>query len=254
MTKPPVDDLDDELEINLRLPSVVAARAIVLATLCRRAYLDLASTEQRGDDPEGERFDLAAWISEQGLDPALTRREHRLLKTRLGKIPSDEVLSASWQVEGLAVLAWTLRLVDEAPGYDEPIDPSSLLVRLPAPWDATQALRTTGIIRGEPEIARERERAELWHWRGEIETLVAEADAREAKEVRLAIREVAEEAHAAGLLLPPAGNDFPVQGRPYRSRAAELRETLAGIAAERLRALNWICGLGLDWDHVPLDV
>jgi hypothetical protein len=147
-----------------------------------------------------------------------------------------------------------LHQVDETPGYDEPVDPAALLSRVPSPWDATQAFRTTGVLRSDSEIARERERAELWHWRGGIDTLTASADARETMQLRAAIREVAEEGHAAGLLPPPASHDFSVQGRPYRSLTPEQREILASVAAERLRALNWLSGFGSDWDHVPLDV
>lgn len=250
----PQDDLDDELEITLRPPSAVAARAIVVAAVCRRAHLELAPTEQGSDDPEGDRFDLAAWLSEQGLDPALTRNEARLVKTRLGKVSRDEAVAAGWQVEGLIVLAWAMRLIEEAPAYDEAVDPSMVLSRVPAPWDATQAFRTASLLRPELEIARERERAELWHWRGGTDTLVTGATADDVKQLRRAVREVAEEGHAAGLLAAPARNDFPVQGRPYGSLDTEARETLASVAAERLRALNWLCGFGRDWDHVPLDV
>ena len=254
MTNRPEDDLDDELDINLRPPTAVAARAVIVAAICRRAYLELAPTDQASDDPEGDRFDLAAWISEQGLEPALTHSERRLLKARLGKVPADEVVSASWQIEGLAVLAWALRLLDEAPDYDQPVDPFTLLSRVPAPWDATQEFRTAGLLRTEPEIARERERAELWHWRGGVDALVASGDRAGASDLRHAIREVAEEGHGAGLLPAPAGHDFSVQRRAYRSLNPEVRETLASIAAERLRALNWLCGFGSDWDHVPLDL
>ena len=34
----------------------------------------------------------------------------------------------------------------------------------------------------------------------------------------------------------------------------DAREPLAILATERLRALNWLCGFGSDWDHVPLDI
>ena len=79
-------------------------------------------------------------------------------------------------------------------------------------------------------------------------------DSREVRDLRRAIREVADEAYVAEYLPPPAGHDFPVQGRPYRSLDPEVRETLSSIAAERLRAFNWLCGFGPDWDNVPLDV
>ena len=246
-------DLDDDLEITLRPPALVVGRALVLAAVCRRAHLEIAPQDLGADDPEGERFDLAGWIVEEGLDPAMTANEHRLLKTRLGKVAREEVVAASWHVEGLAALAWTLGLLEAPPPYDAPVAPGDLLARLPAPWQSTRALRTGATLRPEAEIAFERERAEIWHWRAETASLTA-AEPAELKNLRAAIREVAEEAHAAGLLMAVAGHDFPVRGRPYREASVADREALALVTAERLRALNWLCGFGPDWEHVPLDV
>ena len=254
---PPTDDdgdADDELDITLRAPAVVASRAVVLSVVCRRAHLELAPGDLGPDDPEGERFDLAAWIAEEGLDPVLTPAEQRLLKTRVGKLPRTDVLAASWQIEGLAVLAWALALLADPPAYDAPVEPAALLALIPAPWTSTRSLRTTANLRPESEIADERERAELWHWRAETAATPAGTSARDDRDLRALVREVAEEAHAAGLLAPPAGHDFPVAGRPYRDLSAEAREPLAIVAAERLRALNWLCGFGTDWEHVPLDI
>jgi hypothetical protein len=231
----------DEIEINLRPPAVVAARAIVVATICRRAHLELAAQDLIGDDPEGERFDLAAWIVEEGLDPALTPAEQRLLKSRLGRIAREELVAASWQAEGLAALAWALGLSDDV---DWPANPGPLLALVPAPWDSSRALRSGAKLRSEAAIALERERAELWYWRAETET----------EDVRALVREVAEEAHAAGLLPPPIGHDFPVGRLAFRSLPPDQRDEWRIIATERLRALNWVCGFGSDWENVPLEV
>ena len=247
-------DADDELDIMLRAPAVVASRAVVLSVVCRRAHLELAPGDLGPDDPEGERFDLAAWIAEEGLDPILTPAEQRLLKTRVGKLARAGVLAASWRIEGLAVLAWALTLLDDPPAYDSPVEPTALLALIPAPWASTRALRTTANLRPESEIADERERAELWHWRAETAATSPGPSRGDDRDLRSLVREVAEEAYAAGLLAPLAGHDFPISGRPYRELNPDARETLAIVAAERLRALNWLCGFGPIWDRVPLDV
>jgi hypothetical protein len=227
---------------------------VIVAAVCRRAHLELAPDDLGTDDPEGERFDLAAWIVEEGLDAALTPAEQRLLKTRVGKVDRDEVVAASWQVEGLAALAWALGLLESAPPLDTPVTFDDLFALLPAPWEATRAFRTGPTLRSESEIASERERAEIWQWRAEVAALLVDAGAADAKSLRSTIREVAEEAHAAGLLIAPSGHDFPVQGRPYRAEPPQVQEALANVAAERLRALNWLCGFGADWDSVPSEV
>lgn len=245
---------DDELEITTRAPALVASRAIVVAAACRRTHLELAPLDLGSDDPEGERFDLAAWVVEEGLDPVLTPAEQRLFKTRVGRLPRAEVLAASWQAEGLAALAWAIGILDDPPPLDAPADPAGVLTLLPSPWASTRALRTTATLRPEADLARERERAELWHWRAEIAQAAAPTSPKDERDRRSLVREVAEEAHAAGFIASPAGHDFPVAGRPYRDLSPDALDTLTIIAAERLRALNWLCGFGPDWDNVPLDV
>jgi len=69
-----------------------------------------------------------------------------------------------------------------------------------------------------------------------------------------AIRDVAAEGHVLGLLSKPRHNDFPARGRAYRRLAADAVADLGAVAEERLRALNWLCGFGPDWDDVPLDI
>jgi hypothetical protein len=238
----------DELEITLRPPVLVAARAIVVAAVCRRAHLELSTDV---DDPEGERFDLAAWLVEEGLDPVMVPGEQRLIKARIGRVEREELVAASWQVEGLATLIWSLSLSDDATW---PASPASLMGLIPSPWEATRAFRAGATLRSEDEIARERERAELWYWRAETDAELAGATGEETREAAALVREVAEEAYAAGFLPAPIGHDFPVGRQAFRSLPSEEREEWRLIAVERLRALNWVCGFGTDWESVPLDV
>lgn len=241
---------DIEVEINLQPVPLAASRLVVLSAVCRRGFLEL-DTAASADDPEGERFDLAAWLTEEGLDPFVSARERRILNRRIGKLDPDDAEYAIWQIEATAALAWSLERLDEPPPIDQSIDPALLLEALPAPWDRTQPLRLNAELLPEEMIAFERERAELWHWRAEVEIERVSATGRAATELTSAIKEVANEAAAAGFFPEPAGNDFPVEGRPYRSASASTQESLALIATERLRAFNWLCGLAQDWDAEP---
>jgi hypothetical protein len=119
---------------------------------------------------------------------------------------------------------------------------------LPSPWDKTRPFRENAELLPEELIAVERERAELWYWRAEVETGRAAAKGRQLAELNAAISEVAAEAAAAGFFAAPIDNDFPVGGRSYRSISPAQIETLAAVGAERLRALNWLCGLARSWD------
>ncbi len=244
----------DEIEINLRAPREVADRALILGAVCRRAFLEQRPSDPIDGDLEAERFDLAAWLRDEGLDTAATPDERTLLHTRVGRLHPDLAAAASWQSEALVALGWALGLLDAMPPYDAPADPAPLLSQLPAPWDRTAPFRHAASLPDEETVAAERERAELWHWRAGIADLFAATPPSERAPLSAAIRDVARDARNAGTLPDLSRDDFPARGLPYRDLAPESLPDLAAIAAERLRALNWLCGFGPTWDTVPLDL
>lgn len=245
---------DEFLEIVLRSPHEAAERALILSAVCRRAFLEERPEEVAGDDVEGERFDLVAWLRAEGLDSGATDGERRLLDARVGGLSPDDAAEASWRTEALVALGWALDLLPEMAPYDAAADPTSVLTAVPAPWSPTTAWRRDARLRSESVIAAERERAELWHWRAETEELFADAEADEAERaaVAAAVREVAAEARDGGILPHLIGDDFPALGAPYGALDVDAVAELGIIAAERVRALNWLCGFGSGWDDVPL--
>lgn len=245
---------DDAIEIALRPPREVAERALVLSTVCRRAFLEAGDVALAGDDPEGERFDLATWLLGEGLDGVATSPERRVLHARIGRLAPADAAAASWRSEALVALGWALHLLDELPAYDAVADPTAILTAVPAPWAPTADWRRAARLRPEAAIAAERERAELWSWRAQTAEAAAIATAEERAALSAAIRDVATEGYVLGLLPEPYRNDFPSGGGAYRSRTAEDVADLGAVAEERLRALNWLCGFGASWDDVPLDV
>jgi hypothetical protein len=249
-------DPDDELDINLRVPKEVAARILILAAVCRRAFLETLARAGDRAAAEEARFDLPAWLREEGLDWAISPLERRLLETRIGRLPADEVAAASWRAEAIVALMWAARhpSVPAMPAYDASTDLAPMIEAIPTPWDATASFTSAIRLRPEDEIATERERAELWHWRAEVASELAAAAGAERTELLTVIRGVAEEAAAAGLLPPPVGGDFPANGRSYRSLDDDQQAIVASLAFERLYALNWLCGFGPDWDDVPIDI
>jgi len=243
------DDDDLEIEINLQPVPIAAARLIAVGAVCRRAFLELdPGAAAASDDPEGDRFDLTAWLTEEGLDPHVSPAERHVLNRRIGRLLPEEAEAFSWQIEAAAALAWSLELLEDAPPLDQPIDPAALFTLLPSPWDKTRPFRTNAELLPEELIAFERERAELWFWRASVEADRSVVTGREASDLNAAIREVAAESAAAGFFPEPIGNDFPVAGHAYRTISPDMAETLAAVATERLRALNWLCGVSQAWD------
>jgi len=242
---------DEEVSIELRSAPEVAARLLVLAALCRRAFIE-ASPEAGADTAAAERFDLANWLDTEGLLAEATPAERRLLTARHGAWSADEVAAATWRGEASLALAWALRLVGAMPGYDAPAELGPLLARIPEPWDSTAAFRRDARLRDEATIAQERERAELWQWRGEVAALLATLPPQERPEVEAAIRDVAVESLAAGLIDRVIDDDFAVRDSAYRDLSADRAEELEVLAFQRLAALDWVCGLAERWDDASL--
>lgn len=261
----PVDD-DLELDIDVRPAAMVADRLVALAAVARRAFLesglpddeewdeDEDDPDDRPDDAETERYDLAAWLRDEGIEAALTDDERAIVETPIGGLDADAAARATWAGEALVALAWGAGLLPDLPPFDRPADARAALAALPEPWEKTAPLRSAIRLRSDEDAAGGRELAELWYWRAGVEGVRRSAPPAEVRELRAVIREAAEEAVAAGLLSRLAAGDFPAQGGPVATLSESALDDLATIAAARLRALNWLCGFGDGWDDVPLEI
>jgi len=156
-----------------------------------------------------------------------------------------EVVEAVWHGEALGTLLWTLELAD-LPPYDRPFDSGAV-----ARADLSGARQ-----RDAQDIDLERKSARLWHWRARTTALQAdggvELPPRYASFDQL-IAATAMRGFEQELLPAPMRGDFPAYGKVYRHLSPEQLGEAQTIAAERHHALNWVCGLGQQWDDVPLD-
>jgi hypothetical protein len=175
------------------------------------------------------------------------------LQDALGRLPEAEtdpaVVDAVWHGEALGTLLWALQLA-ELPAYDTAFDPD----------ETAQASLDGAALRPNDEIELERETARLWHWRARTSGLQDEGAADSDLELpeRYAsfdqlIAATAMRAFEQGILPAPTRGDFGAYGKVYRHLSPEQHAEAQSIAAERHHALNWLCGLGRDWDDVPLD-
>ena len=245
-------DADDEIDIELRSPTEVAMRCIVLGCLVRRLSIESLSQDRNDESLAGEAFDLRAWLQTERLWSSLEASETAVLDHPFGEVSDDEMATIAWQAEGLASLGWALGLAD-LPPVGELSSIESVLTRVPSPWDSAAPWIADVALRPEPEIARERDRAELIEWRVGVESPRRLASDRERADYDRAIAEVAREAASAGLADVTNGDLF-ITAAPAANLDDEALERLAVLAEERLRALNWLCGFGESWDSVPLDV
>jgi hypothetical protein len=243
-----------EIEVDLRAAPDVGRRMVVLATLCRRAFLESdPGAFGAEEDAETERFDLVTWLQEHGLQSAATVSERRFLESPAGTLSADEVRAGTWHAEALIALGWAAGFVGNLPDPVVPADPTPILDAVPTPWDDPKRWVASVALRPEETIARERERAEIWLWRAEFEDERQRLRGLALSALEADLREVVRESAEVGFL-SAVDADFPVAGRPFRLLDKETTDVVAAVAGVRLHALNWLCGYGTSWDDVPLDV
>jgi hypothetical protein len=242
----------DEIDVELRPPQEVRARILILASMLRRIALENAPSAGEGD-PIAEAFDEREWLRDQGLTSQLTAPEAALLASPLGSIGPDVSKDVSWQGEALVALAWAIRVLD-MPAIDATPDLRQVMDLVPRPWDSITPWMSDPAFVAEWDAVRERERAEIWHWRATTELLRREVAEANRRDYEAAIAEVAAEAGTAGYLPALLDRDFPVRGRSIKEISDSDVDELIAVSGQRLRALNWLCGFGITWNDVPLDV
>jgi hypothetical protein len=242
----------DEIDVELRTPPEVRARILVLSAILRRLAIENAPPEDAGDRL-GDAFDEREWLREHGLAGELTSWEAALLSSSPGTLPQDAIVEASWQGEALVALAWAIGALDMPP-VDAPSDPRPIIDVVPRPWDAVRDWMSEPAMVSESSAAQEREFAEIWHWRATTELLRRDRSAIDRHDYESAIREVATEALAAGIVSSLRAGDLEARNRSVSDLSDAEVDELIAVTGQRLHALNWLCGFGDSWDDVPLDV
>lgn len=151
----------------------------------------------------------------------------------------------AWLSEGAGTLLWALGLL-ELPPYDEPFGGEGV----------ARAPLEDGRLRDDDELDLEADAARLWHWRAR--TALLQQGGRTRLPERYAsfdqlVAATAMRGFEQGLLPPPLRGDFRAFGKVYRHLSAEQLAEAHSIAAERHRALAWLCDDRTTWDDVPLD-
>jgi hypothetical protein len=230
---------DDALDIELRPVHELLERTVVLAALAQRGIIEV-DAERQEYERETDRFELLTW-ARSALAETVTSDELRLLATPSGELGDDISRCDSALIEASS-LAWALGVVpsDPLPVPQDGDAEERLLAWAPAPWSDLGRLARTLSPRPEEAVAAERERWEVWYWRS--------VDADDPG----AIADVA--ADLAGTdLIPVADGDLATDAaEPFGTLTPDEQGDIAWLAEHRLRALNWACGFGADWDSVPL--
>ncbi len=247
--------------------SDVASRALILKwqivtglTVPPAEALDPLSTswspaerEQVLEEHRQRQARLAQALKDAGIWSAMSSRERAFVLASPARIDAQTLRDVSWSMESAECLLWALGCVERLPPYDAQADVDDL-TRLPsdglAAWIESATLRDAGLISAARDIA------ELWHWRSRTYQLQQSGHPiRRPDNVALTdvVRMAAEKAAADGLFETPIEGDFPAFGRAYARLTPNEWSEATSIAAERHKALNWLCGYAPsnEWEKTP---
>lgn len=234
--------MDDELDIQPWPVLELIGRAVALTSVAKRGLLEV-DEELDTFSKETDRFELSTWARTE-LTNWITDAELTALNTPIGDLTEEQLLLADEALYAGGAVAWALRGVttDRLPMPDSDAFMAAVLEWAPSPWDKVRQLQKRVRLRSDQELADERERMELWYWRGETD--IADEE----------LADVVAEVAAAGLI-PVVDGDFGTDdGVSYATLSEDERDDLTWVAEQRLRALNWVCGFGDSWETAPLDI
>ena len=168
---------------------------------------------------------------------------------------AQQRIDAGWLAESIACLHWALKIIPEMPSYDQEAS-HELVNALPA--NSIKELIQQAHLRPKEEIKRQRNVAELWHWRARTRRLQEDGHLFQLPggyTIEQVIELTALKGAESGDLPRPIGSDFPAMGKPYRDLSFEEFAILTSIAQERHKALNWLCGFSSSgqWADTPTD-
>lgn len=247
----------------------VFGRAVILLEIHRKAAATppadyLAPVMQNWNDEDKDSFTekMQALYAKQeekirkaGLWDSLTIEEQAFMRTGVLEMTAQQRIDASWLAESICCLLWALGAKEQILPYDSETDTAPLFKR------GDQAIGTVeqASLRPAEEINRQRDWAELWHWRCRTRKLLEEKRIPEvlpngmsmARVIQMTAGKAAEE----GIFPAPVGDDFPAFGGPFRELTAEQFARVTSISQERHKALNWLCGYapGNRWAETPTD-
>jgi Domain of unknown function (DUF4272) len=242
---------------------VVQRRAIILRELFVRgfaipppsllaSFLEKWTESQRSDFNEKMRSLVSSRIQkirEMGLWKEMEESERRFIEADALELTEQELLDANWLAEAVACLLWALEYLPQLPPYDERVDSEMMKID----FNKRPALRPF------EDIKKQRDLAELWHWRAKTRQLQELGHVPSVIAKGLTIDNVLQMASAKaaenGAFRAPIGNDFPAFNKAYRDLSAEEFSAAHSIALERHRAFNWLCGHapGNRWTETPTD-
>jgi uncharacterized protein DUF4272 len=194
-------------------------------------------------------------LHQAGLWNHMEPEERSFVKAHSGEFAGQVWIDNLWRIESIVCLLWSLGHVSDLLPYDQQAD-RQLVSKFPQ--KPVETLVQNAVLRPRELLERQRDVAELWHWRSRTRQLQESGykfALPEGMTIEKLIGTASAKAALDGVIPAQTGDDFPAFGRAYRDlpRAEYIKAT--SIAMERHRAFNWLCGLapGNHWAETPTD-
>jgi Domain of unknown function (DUF4272) len=237
------DILDNDFESAPPSAERVAARAMVLSAVSCRGAIE---SDAGKAGAEALRQRILPWLEDIGAASELEPAEAALISTPLGKLDSRTCVDATWQSEGVQVLAWALHCAKLPPAHVQ-CDPADVANGMGFLDDRERTPMHNPVLRHEDEIGKWTDTYMTLHWRLRLITsnpgpmdFVANVAAATWYPLRLDRLELQD-------------NDIIIDGVPiHKLDQARYRQILS-IAQERHRAFNWLVGFELIYSQVTTD-
>ncbi len=222
----------------------VARRALVLAAVTCRGSIDRASGV-----PEAEALyvSILEWLTSTRLWADVQPDEKSLLETPLGSLPERDVIRATWRVEGMAVLAWALKLLDP-PRHDAKVDPYAVAEAVGFLSDEVPNLISAAELQPYEHLVSYRELLYAVHSR-----LRAYLRHPASKDFRGWIEEDWLDLLRVNTCELLAGDDLGIDGVPVAEADLERIREVEWVTTERHRAVLWLLGDAASYSEVHVD-
>lgn len=220
----------------------IAERTMVLCSVAARGFLE----SEHPADAEEMQTDLIAFVERNGLADELEPAEAALLAAPIGSLDRQAMIDATWRLEGMSVLAWTLG-VSEIPAHDQPVEGLRMCASLGLLSRETPLLLQLPQRRMPEELARMERRLFGIHWRM--------VDYR-TQSKRLDFRAVAASNWSESWDLsnvPLVDDDLAIRGVRLDLAEPAARSETESIARERHQAINWVMGRSAEYSTAPSD-
>jgi hypothetical protein len=228
-------------------PSVVATRALAMAAVVCRGSID----HGRGNnDAEALHAELVEWVATSQLGNQISMDELGMIKAELGTLSEQQIISTTWAVEGLALLAWALKRA-EFPAIGAKVNPFSVTDSVGLLSPDVQDLLDSASVQDSETLRACREFHYAVHSR--VRTMLRESsvspDSSFAKWIDPGWITTLGLSTSAVI----SDDELLVRGKPISVlKESELREA-NWILAERHRASIWLCNPQISYGSVTAD-